>query len=103
VCGCVCVWCACVFSGVELVGRDCVSCVVVMVYEGVIVCGGLRVVGGVRSTRSFEGEGARVGSGGEVRVMLPFFILPIYRLNFYSSGCASIVLQRELYPVLVRL
>ena len=48
-CGCVCVWCACVFSGVELVGRDCVSCVVVMVYEGVIVCGGLRVVGGVRS------------------------------------------------------
>ncbi len=53
--------------------RDCVSCVVVMVYEGVIVCGGLRVVGGVRSIWSFEGEGTRVGSGGEVRVMLPFF------------------------------
>ena len=38
---------------------------------GVRVCGELHVVGGTRIMWSFVSEGSRVGSGGEVRVMLP--------------------------------
>ena len=36
-----------------------------------LVCGERRVVGGIRSIGSCVGEGAMVGPGGEVHVMLP--------------------------------
>jgi hypothetical protein len=50
------------------------------------VCGELHVVGGIRSVWSIVGEGARVGLGGEVRVMLPCY------KSCQSIGSFSIVL-----------
>ena len=35
------------------------------------MCGERHVVGGIRSIGSFVGEGARLGPGGEVQLMLP--------------------------------
>ena len=35
------------------------------------MCGERHAVGGIRSIGSFVGEGARVGPGGEVHVMMP--------------------------------
>ena len=69
-CGEVGVVCVCVFGSVaggeDLCVLGCDDGI-----GGVLVCGELHVVGGIRSIWSFVGEGARVGSGGEVQVMLP--------------------------------
>ena len=62
------------------------------------MCGERHVVGGIRSIGSFVGEGARVGPGGEVHVMLPFSksCYSIDSIGFYHSEYASVMLQHDL-------